>query len=166
MLHNERHDRPSFMTISRRPETPEDEPFLRKLVLETVASELGANDWPELMRDHLLQIQYRQRRATGGGLSNPSSQIILLDGEDAGWIVLANLSGEIRIVEIMVREERRSLGLGSAVIGEIQAAAREAGKPVRLGVNTTNRGAIRLYRRLGFRETGGDGVQNEMEWTC
>jgi ribosomal protein S18 acetylase RimI-like enzyme len=148
------------MTVSRRTETPEDEPFLRKLVLETLASELGANDWPEPMRDHLLQIQYRQRRAAGNG------QIILLDGEEAGWIVLANLSDEIRIIEIMVREERRGLGAGSAVIAEIQATAREAGKAVRLGVNAINKDAIRLYRRLGFRETGGDGVQHEMEWTC
>jgi len=151
--------------VSRRPGTPEDEPFLRKLVIDTVSRELGADAWPQPMRDHLLDMQYRQRRdANRGGFPDVSSEIVLVDGAEAGWIVIADLPDQIHIVDIMVREDERGRGVGSTVIVEIQAAAKEAGKPVRLGVNTMNGGAIRLYLRLGFRQTGGDEAQQEMEW--
>lgn len=154
------------MTIARRPENPDDEPFLRRLITETVAGELDTYAWPRLMREHLLDIQYQSKRASAKTLfPDGLSQIILVDGEDAGWLFIADLEDQIRIVEIMLLGAYRRKGVGSAVIGDILAAAGHAGKPVRLGVNAVNHGAIRLYGRLGFRHTGGDEVQCQMECT-
>ncbi|HVT93619.1 MAG TPA: GNAT family N-acetyltransferase [Bryobacteraceae bacterium] len=155
------------MTISRRPETAADEPFLRKLIIDTIALQLGASAWLAPMREQLLDMQYRARRAgVRSVFPDSASEIIIAGGVDVGWLVVAELPDQIRIVEIMVREDYRGQGVGSSIVREIQHGARCAGRPVRLGVNSTNAAAIRLYERLGFRLAGGDEVQLEMVWEC
>jgi len=154
------------MKVSRRSETPEDEPFLRRLIIETVTQELSAWAWPLPMRDHLLGIQYQSRRAgVKTQFPDGSSQIILANGEDAGWLFIADLADHIRIIEIMVSPGYRGKGLGTAILREILAAADNVRKPVRLSVNAMNNGAVRLYQRLGFRHVSSDEVQHQMEWT-
>lgn len=150
--------------INRRRETPEDEAFLRELIVGTVAAELGAENWPEPMRGHLLRLQFDARRQSHrANYPEAASEVIEADGRDAGWIVVMTMPDEVRLVEIMMAAEFRGQGIGSAVIGEVVAAANSADKPVRLHVNVTNKGAIRLYERLGFRRVGGDEVQDLME---
>jgi ribosomal protein S18 acetylase RimI-like enzyme len=152
------------MPIARRRETPQDETFLRRLIVDTVARELGAEAWPEPMRGHLLGIQFDSRRQSlRANYPDAASDVIEMDGRGAGWIVVATMPHEIRLVEIMVAAEFRRQGIGTAVIGEVLAAAASAGKPVRLQVNATNLAAIRLYERLGFRRIDGDEVQHVME---
>jgi ribosomal protein S18 acetylase RimI-like enzyme len=153
------------MSVELRRESPaDDEVFLRRLVTETVALELGADRWPEPMRSHLLNLQYQNRRmGPRAGFPAGESHIILLDGAPAGWLFLANMDHEIHIVEIMVAPEWRSRGVGGEAIRQVFARASAAGKPVGLTVNVLNAGAIRLYERLGFRRVGGDEVQQEME---
>jgi ribosomal protein S18 acetylase RimI-like enzyme len=154
--------------VTLRPESkaPEasDEPFLRRLVIETMAEQLGASAWPEPMRSHLLGIQYSGRRHSHiAGYPEAASYVIQANGRDAGWLVLATLPDEVRVVEIMVSSELRGSGIGTAVLQGILSDARQAGKPVRLSVNPMNETAIRLYLRLGFRITGSDDTQHHME---
>ncbi len=153
------------MTVWCRPETAEDEPFVRRVLVEAVAEELGARTWPEPLREHLLELQYRGRRAGVGSLPS-ASEIIVADGEDVGWLLVADLEQEIRIVEIVVLSLFRGRGVGSAVLGSILTRAGAAAKRVRLVVTSTNGGAIRLYQRLGFRTIDRDEVQQWMEWTA
>jgi ribosomal protein S18 acetylase RimI-like enzyme len=152
------------MTISLRTETPEDEPFLRRLIVETIAASLGASSWPEPMRTPLLEIQYSARRQSVRGNSpNGDSQLILVDGESAGWLYRAELPDEIRLVEIMVADAHRGKGVGTAVLSTVLSEAQEKSKPVRLSVDLRNSGAFRLYERLGFRRVAGDELQHVME---
>jgi ribosomal protein S18 acetylase RimI-like enzyme len=152
------------MILSLRDEQPVDEKFVRRLVIETVATELGADAWPEPMRSQLLEMQFASRRnGIRADFQSGRSSIIEADGEDAGWLVVADLEGEVRIVEIMVAASARGRGIGSAVLRQVLERAEHAGKPARLHVNAANMGAIRLYERLGFRRTGGDEVSYLME---
>lgn len=150
------------MTVTLRPECPDDEPFIRGLVLETVATELGASAWPEPMRSQLLGVQYAGRRQSHG-LNFPAaaSRIIQADGANAGWILVNTAPDEVRIVDIMVLPALRGRGIATAVLRGIVAPT--ATVPVRLNVYITNHPAIRLYERLGFRRTGGDEAQHYME---
>jgi len=152
------------MTVTLRPEAPADEAFLRRLVLETIALELGAYLWPEPLRTQILDLQYRTRRL-GAHSSYPEgeSRIILLDGEPAGWLYTAVLEEKLWVAEVMVLPEFRGRGAGAAALSEVLAEARRTGKCVGLTVNTTNTAAIRFYERLGFERTGGSEVQYEME---
>jgi ribosomal protein S18 acetylase RimI-like enzyme len=145
------------MKVTLRPERPagaegDDDAFLRRLIIDTVALELGAAAWPEPMRSHLLDIQYTARRqARRADFPAAVSQIVQVDGVDAGWVVVARMPDALHLVEIMILAEMRARGIGSAAIGLIVQSAVNDGKPVRLSVNPLNRAAIRLYDRLNFR---------------
>jgi ribosomal protein S18 acetylase RimI-like enzyme len=152
------------MTVVLRLESTQDEPFLHRLILETIGAELGALEWPEPMRTHLLGVQYTARRQSHrANFPEAASQVIEVDGKAAGWAVVITMPHEVRLVEIMVLAEFRGRGIGTAVIRRILASAAEAGKPVRLNVNVTNQKAIALYERLGFGRIDGDEVQHLME---
>jgi len=150
------------MSVQWRAETPDDETFLRRLITETIALELGADHWPEPMRTQLLGIQYHNRRmGPRSGFPAGESHVIQSDGVSAGWIYFVRTETEIHIVEIMVLPEFRGQGIGAEALRQVIGLA--LGKPVRLTVNVLNAGAIRLYERLGFRRVGGNEVQDEME---
>jgi len=152
------------MTISRRLEVAEDEPFLRRLIIESAGEELAAWLWPEPVRDRLLSIQYTSRRQSiHANFPGAQSQVIVIEGESVGWLVVAELPGEIRLVEIMVAARHRGKGIGSTVMREVLSDADRSGKPVRLAVGVANSGAIYLYEEMGFRRIGGDAVRHEME---
>jgi ribosomal protein S18 acetylase RimI-like enzyme len=152
------------MTITRRPETPADEPFLREMIIASVAQELMAWMWPGAIRDNLLAMQYNQKVASlRGNYPEASSEIILVDGQPAGWIFLDETPENIHLCEIMVLIELRSKGVGTTVLRELLDRADRAGKPVSLLVNVTNPRAVQLYERLGFVRTGGNEDQHEME---
>lgn len=158
------------MTVTLRPECAgpdsSDEPFLKRLVFETVAAELGAWAWPEPMRSHLLGIQYTSRRQSHRvNCPGSVSRIIEADAVPAGWLVVNTLPDEVHLVDILVLAEFRGFGIGTAAIREILQEAAESSKPVRLSVYRTNHAAIRLYERLGFRRAGGDQIREFMEFT-
>jgi hypothetical protein len=89
------------MTVGYRPEAAEDEPFLRRLIMQTVTEQLMAWSWPQPMREHLLEIQYTaRRRAAHLDFPGGESRIISADGQDVGWLVVADLDDEVRLVEI------------------------------------------------------------------
>jgi ribosomal protein S18 acetylase RimI-like enzyme len=157
------------MTPILRPESDpgtadSDEVFLRRLISATVALELGAETWPEPTRSHLLDMQCTARRgARRADFPGAIGQIIQVDRDDAGWVVVAAMQDAVHLVEIMILPELRGRGIGSAVIGRIVLDAGAEGKPVRLSVNPLNLGAIRLYDRLGFRIVKRTDVEYIME---
>lgn len=153
---------PAVVTL--RPECSRDESFIRHLILETIAGELGASAWPEPMRSHLLGIQYAGRRQSfRGTFPEAASYVIEAAGVDAGWAVVTEMPQEMFVVELMVSPERRNQGIGTAVIRQVMAEAAARRKSVRLTVNAMNHGAIRLYEKLGFRRLEGDEVRYLME---
>jgi ribosomal protein S18 acetylase RimI-like enzyme len=153
------------MTVSQRPATPEDEPFLHQLILDTSSEECGAAAWPEPLRTQLLEIQYSaRRRSIRARYPGAQDRIVLLDGLPCGWFSLAELPDEIRWIDLMIRPERRGQGAGTALLAEEMAAADRARKPARFSVCVTNAAAIRLYERLGFRRTGGSQTHHFMEY--
>jgi ribosomal protein S18 acetylase RimI-like enzyme len=152
------------MNVALRPEAREDDEFLRRLITQTIAGELGADQWPEPMRSQLLGLQYLNRRmGPRSAFPQGESFVMVADAHPAGWLFLADLDHEIHLVEIMVLPELRGKGVGSVAMRQVLARAATTGKPVGLTVNVLNAGAIRLYESLGFERTGGDEIQHRME---
>ena len=150
------------MTISFRPETSEDDAFLRRLILGPIIEELGAETWTEPMRTHLAGVQYTSRRqGVRGRYPDGESRIVVADGIAAGWLYTAGFPEVVWLVEVMILSEFRGHGIGSAAVRKVVESA--GARPVQLKVNVTNDGATRLYERLGFRRIGGDEVQHLME---
>ena len=151
------------MNFTRRPASIEDEAFVRQLILQMVSDDLGAALWPEAMRAPLLEMQYRGRLdSIRVNWPDAEQEIILTDGQPAGWVVIAHCEDAIHLVEIAILPEHRGKGVGTGRIRELLTESDRTGKPVRLNVLTTNP-ANRLYERLGFRRTGGDEIRHFME---
>ncbi len=71
---------------------------------------------------------------------------IWIDAAPSGW----------RILDLALIATRRGAGIAGAILRTLLAAADERRREVALSVERSNEGAIRLYRRLGFFEKGGD----------
>ncbi|MGW2700355.1 N-acetyltransferase family protein [Streptomyces sp. NPDC001340] len=83
-----------------------------------------------------------------------------VEGEVAGFATYGpwrNLDGYRHTVEdsVYVREDRHGLGIGSALLATLIAAAREAGHHVVIaGIEAGNTASIRLHERFGFHHVG------------
>jgi ribosomal protein S18 acetylase RimI-like enzyme len=151
------------MNISLRPATPDDEVFVRQLVIAAIAAELAAWAWPEQMRDSLLDLQYKVRQqGIAGNYPSADSSIVLREDQPVGRTVVMRSEQEIHLVDIAVMAEHQSVGIGTAVFAKLFEESDLTCRPVRLNVNVTNR-AVRLYERIGFQRVGGDEVQHFME---
>ncbi len=73
--------------------------------------------------------------------------------------------GSLQLYALDVAEPYRRRGIGSALSEAVEAEARRRGLPeVHLKVALANREAIRLYRRLGYRQQG-EAFTDHWSWT-
>jgi ribosomal protein S18 acetylase RimI-like enzyme len=77
-------------------------------------------------------------------------QIIQIDDQDAGVIVIEERDEELFISLIEIDPKFQNRGVGSILIQRYIDAAHDSGQPVTLHVLKSNRPARRLYERLGF----------------
>ncbi len=84
-----------------------------------------------------------------------TARLIEGDGQLVGYQITTRSPFGAHLARLAVHPDRRRQGLGRALVLEALQGAREAGLD-RLSVNTQadNLGSQRLYRSLGFRETG------------
>ncbi len=153
----------SFETIEVRPERAEDEAFLFELYASTRAEELDAWGWPAEMREKFLRMQFKAGQGYRTTFPAAEFQIVLVDGQPAGRLVIHRSRDELRIVDVALLPERRGAGIGSALLQRILGEAAATGKPLRLSVLKANR-ARRFYERLGFASVGKTELHLEMEW--
>lgn len=152
------------MRLFRRLETPDDEPFIRQLMIETLTDQLGARSWPDEIRYRLLDDQYKIRReGFRVSAADRPGTIVLVHGEPIAWYIAAEFDDEIRLVNLVVRNAHRHKGIGSAILRQLFFDSDSSGKRLRLSVAIENRRANELYTRLGFSQTGDDGVHYFME---
>jgi ribosomal protein S18 acetylase RimI-like enzyme len=88
--------------------------------------------------------------------------VIERNGQPIGRLYLDRRDDELRIVDIALLTEHRGGGIGNAILTDLIDEASGSGIPVRIHVERNNP-ALGLYRRLGFREIGDEGVYLHME---
>lgn len=151
------------VSLSLRPATGDDASFLRGLYAETRAAEMAATGWPEAVRAVFLHGQYEaQQRSYREQHPDAAPEVILAAGLPVGVLHVARSPGAVRVVNIVLAAPCRGQGWGTALLRDVCAEADRRGVPAQLHVEASNR-AQRLYRRLGFRQTGGDGIYLRME---
>lgn len=77
------------------------------------------------------------------------TQIVQIDGEDAGWLTVLRESDRIEVDSIYLAPEKQGAGLGTHLMEQIIAEAEVVEKRVTLSTAKINP-ARRLYERLGF----------------
>ena len=152
-------------TITLRPVREDDEPFLREVYASSRAEELAALDWDETQKAQFLRMQFEaQREFYRTQFPNAGFQVIEVENVPVGRLYVDRRDDEIRIVDIALLPACRNAGIGGQLLGDLLAEAAAAGKPVRIHVERFNR-ALGFYERLGFKQTGDNGVYYLMEWT-
>lgn len=124
-----------------RPATDADYAFLFDLHAATIRPYVDATwGWD----DAVQRVMFRQRW-------NPTdTQIVVVDGVDAGVLRLRETETEVFLGLIEIHPAYQNQGLGTAIIQDILSEARQRSVPVLLHVLKANADARRLYERLGF----------------
>ena len=152
------------MPLSYHQETFEDEGFIRRLMLEMLSNQLRPASWPAAIRESLLEAQYQVRRqGFRQTADNRPGTVTVLDGKPVAWYVTSEDPQRIHLVSLIVLNDYRAKGIGSAILKNVLDPADRDRKTVRLSVSLGNIRAIALYSRFGFRQLENDGIHIRME---
>lgn len=96
--------------------------------------------WHEEWQAEYLRRKYEPQRY----------QIIRIEGQDAGVLVVEQRPDEVYLGLIELWPSHQGNGIGTDIITRLRDAAHASGRPLALHVLKTNTPARRLYERLGF----------------
>jgi len=151
-------------SLSLRPITPADVPFLAGVYASTRWEELAPTGWSEQQKALFCRMQFDAQAADyGKNYPDASFQIIECEGRPIGRLYVAREGKEIRIVDISLLPKFRGSGIGTKLLRDLQAEARAAGESLTIHVERFNP-ALQLYQRLGFEQIEDKGVYLLMKW--
>jgi ribosomal protein S18 acetylase RimI-like enzyme len=151
--------------VTLRPIREHDRDFLRRLYASTREEELAeVTDWSAEQKEAFLTQQFgAQHYHYQTYYADASFELVLKHGEPIGRLYVSRWEREIRVVDVALVREARGRGIGTALLRDLLAEGERTGKTVSIHVERFNR-ALRLYRRLGFREVEEHGPYFLMEW--
>jgi ribosomal protein S18 acetylase RimI-like enzyme len=152
--------------LSFRRITNADLPFLYRVYASTRAEELAPVPWSDAQKTAFLTQQFNAQH-TDYQRNYPDADwlVIARHGEGIGRLYVRRIAPEHNVIDIALLPEHRRLGLGAAVMRDLQDEAAAAGKPLSIHVEKFNP-ALRLYRRLGFQTVEDQGVYDLMRWSA
>lgn len=146
-----------FGTLTLRPITDDDLPFLLRLYATLRADELAQVPWSDEQKAAFVLQQFEAQHAWWTEhYKGARFDLVLLNGHPAGRLYVDVWKKEVRIVDIALLPEFRGGGLGTLLLRRVFKEGDAAGKPVSIHVEVFNP-ARRLYERLGFVEKGRHG---------
>ena len=140
-------------TIGCRPATADDFAFFFRLHKDTLGPYVDQVwGW-----DDEDQRAYLQRT-----IDYDATQVIVVDGVDAGRLKVDRRPGEIYLALIEIAPSHQGRGIGGQIVRGVVNEAFADGNRVCLNVLRVNTGAYRLYLRLGFTEVAASDIRFEM----
>ena len=157
----------SIKGLQFRPITTADEDMLAEIYASTRREELvPLLDWSEAQKEAFLRQQFEYQHHYYQQTYTDATYELITRGDDVlGRLYVDRREDEIRIVDIALLPQYRGCGIGGAIVQRLldEAAKRDYGRVVRIHVEHNNP-ALRLYRRLGFRQIEDKGVYKLLEW--
>lgn len=152
--------------IELRDACADDLKFLFSLYCDVRGPEVNAWGWPAGQRDAFLRMQFdAQRRSYLVAYPVSTHHIVCSGGFPIGRRLVAATPEGIRLVDIALVAACRNRGIGTRLIQQLTDECASGSSAVILQVLRGNP-AQRLYRRIGFRESGADAMYITMRWTA
>ena len=146
-------------TVTLRPVSDPDRPFLFELFASTREAEMQLVPWTGEQKQAFLEMQFAaQLQSYAATHPQASHDVICLDGQKAGRLYLNRSEEGFHILDITVAPNLRNGGIGSEVLREILKEADQRAAPVSIYVETFNP-SVRLFERLGFQSASVNGFQ-------
>jgi ribosomal protein S18 acetylase RimI-like enzyme len=144
-----------------------DAAFLFQLYCDIRHAEVSGWGWPAAQREAFLRMQFEaQRRSYAAAYPGATDEIVCLGGLPVGRRLVSAIPDGMRLVDIGLLSEYRNRGIGTRLIRQFLESCDvscEAGPRIASLQVLRGNPAGNLYRRLGFRETGSDGMYIQMQ---
>ncbi|MGZ7080036.1 MAG: GNAT family N-acetyltransferase [Thermoanaerobaculia bacterium] len=151
-------------SVTFRPCSPGDAPFLRYLYGTTREDEMLRVPWSDQQKAEFLDMQFRAQASHYADYYPDAAFLMIeMEGHSIGRLYVDRRDDVIEIIDIALLPQYRGRGLGRLLLQEILDEAQESGKRVTIYVENYNP-ARHLYDRLGFRHIDTNGVYHLMEW--
>jgi ribosomal protein S18 acetylase RimI-like enzyme len=129
--------------VTIRPATQSDFDFLFHLVCLTMKDYVAATTgWNEVKEKETFTRYF--------DFSTYQISVIVLDGNDIGYLKIHRMDGEIFLANLHVHPDYHNQGIGSRILKSLLAEAAQQGVSVSLKVLKVNQAARRFYERFGF----------------
>lgn len=143
------------ITMEFLPSSESDKEYFRTLnkacYEEVVSQQFGP--WDQELQQSNFETKWKEQKFNK----------ILLGEKVVGAFWVQELEGAMQLREIQIHPDYQGQGIGTSVIKYVIEQSRKAGKNVFLKVLFKNE-AFKLYKRLGFVETGKNEHQYEMQY--
>jgi ribosomal protein S18 acetylase RimI-like enzyme len=151
--------------LTLRPEREEDQAFRYRLFCQSRPPEWDMVQIDPQAREHLMRHQF-EAQTKGYRIQFPKARfdIIELDGEPIGRIVVDRPPDMIHLVDQAIVPACRNKGLGTTIMRTLMDEVRGRALPLRLMVGSSNDPSLRLYLRLGFVPIATTPMYIELEW--
>jgi ribosomal protein S18 acetylase RimI-like enzyme len=151
-------------SVTLRPITSDDAPFLFALYASTRSEELSLVPWSDEQRTQFLQLQFAaQHEAYTTNYPGASLDVLESDGEKIGRLYVYRSKSEIRIIDIAILPSHRRHGIGEVLLRDLMREGEATNRRVTIHVEKNNP-ALTLYERLGFKAVEDKNVYWFMEW--
>ena len=151
------------LRVVLRPAMDADLDFLARVFASTRERELAMLPPGDEGRSGFVAQQFAAQRAhLAAHYPDATCDVILVDGEPSGRLVVARWDEEIRILDIALLPHHRGRGVGERLLRDVLEEGAERGAKVTIRVEHSNP-ARRLYERLGFVPVSHDAIGLEME---
>ncbi|ROQ18920.1 GNAT family N-acetyltransferase [Gallaecimonas pentaromativorans] len=150
--------------ISLRPITDHDKVFMAALYAANRQAELANFPFNDQQKTLFLQSQF-EAQYRHYFTHYPSQRFTLIEqqGQPVGRLLVAEHPDHLRLVDIALLPSHQGLGIGSALLRQLQAEATTKALAIKLQVAPASP-AQRLYQRLGFVAGEGDAFYLAMTW--
>ena len=144
--------------IALRPAGDADREFLARVYAGTREEELARVPFTREQREAFLAQQFHAQTVHyAAQYPDASFDVVLVDGEPAGRLIVDRGDEAFHIVDIALLPGHRGRGAGTRLLAGVLAEADERGVPARIYVEHGNP-ARRLYDRLGFEPVSEHGL--------
>jgi ribosomal protein S18 acetylase RimI-like enzyme len=147
-------DRPNHPCYALRPATAEDRQFVEAVYFET--------------QRYLIEALFGWRgdafesRKFAEFYDSTNTSIVVVENQNAGWLTVERRPIGISLEHLYLAPQFQDRGIGTVIVADLIGEGRSKGLPLRLSTAKINR-ALRLYERLGFRQTANDEFKAYLE---